>query len=324
MHTSDLEYEIGAYGGEEVTPRKHRPARYLRNTEQAVIAEQLANQQRIDEARARQQQALANARQNRTTRSPTLGRQRPYAQTSRAYREDEQDIDGNGDVWPAQVTRSAIRYAPGYDVSEEEVYQQGNKRLHLQYVDVPPRASAKPRLPPAPQQHTAYPDDIDEPETERPRPRRGHTRRVHFHPLVWLGVGMIVMFFLWVGISYASSWVQTTLDDWHYGRPRTYQVDAVVGHGDSPGNPSHFVAINLNRHIVIIELPGGDSSRARIYTITTVFGDGQELTPITLTFQDVNGDKLPDMIIHIGDQKVVFINEKGGFRPLRSGEHIHM
>ncbi len=175
-------------------------------------------------------------------------------------------------------------------------------------------------------QRVVYTNDIDEDEeTERPRPRprKGHTR-VHFHPLVWLGAGMIVMFFLWVGISFVSTWGKTTLDDWHYTRPRTFQIDTVVGHGDSATNPTHFIAVNLNRHIIVIELPGGDSSKARIYNITTLFGDGQDLTPVTLTFKDVNNDGLLDMEIHIQDQTVVYINQNGQFRPLKPGEHVSL
>ena len=135
---------------------------------------------------------------------------------------------------------------------------------------------------------------------------------------------MIVMFFLWVGISYVSTWGKTTLDDWHYTRPRTFQIDEVVGHSDSAANPTHFIAVNLNRHILVIEIPGGDASKARIYPITTLFGDGQELTPVTLTFKDVNGDGKPDMLIHIQDQTIAFINDNGQFRPQKPSEKIHL
>src|SRR5258707_10811751 len=157
LHTSDLEYEIGAYGGEEVTPgNHHRPARHLRNTEQAIIAERLARQQAIDEARARQQEKLANARQNRKTRNPAPAQRRPYTQANSDNREDEEEFDGQGDVWPPLQRTSTILH----NLPPEGVYQTGNKRVHVQYVDVPPRRSAKPRLPPAPlQQHTMYEDD---------------------------------------------------------------------------------------------------------------------------------------------------------------------
>ena len=110
-----------------------------------------------------------------------------------------------------------------------------------------------------------------------------------------------------------------TQDDWHYGRPRTFQIDAVVGHNDSPSHPSHFIAMNLNRRVLIIELPGGDSSKAKIFNGPVLIGPGQDLAPVTLTFQDVNGDGLVDMIVNVQDAHFVYINAKGTFLPARSG-----
>lgn len=132
------------------------------------------------------------------------------------------------------------------------------------------------------------------------------------------------MLALWTGFSQVGIWWQIHRDDSTYGRPRTFQIDAVVGHGDSASNPSHFIAINLNRHVVIIELPGGESAKAKIYTVTTLLGDGQDLTPVTLRFKDVNGDGLLDMEIHIQDQTIALLNDQGGFRPAKQGETIHV
>ena len=56
--------------------------------------------------------------------------------------------------------------------------------------------------------------------------------------------------------------------------------------------------------------------------MTTLYGDGQDLTPVTLSFKDVNGDGLLDLEIHIQDQTIVLINENGGFRPQKPGEHL--
>jgi|SRR6266568_3783287 len=156
-----------------------------------------------------------------------------------------------------------------------------------------------------------------------PRPNTTVTRGkppLRLHPLLYLGVGMIVMLVFWTVLTLAISWFNATLDDIRYGRPRTFQIDAVVGHNDSAANPSHFIAINLNRHIEIIELPGGDAARARIYTGPQLFGAGDELTPVTLRFVDVNGDHLPDMIVSFQGTQIVFINDQGGFRPLRPEE----
>ena len=142
------------------------------------------------------------------------------------------------------------------------------------------------------------------------------------HPLLYLGVGMIAMLALWTLLTSTMSWWNTTWDDLHYGRPRTFQIDASVGHNETTGIPSHFIAINLNGRIEIIEFPGGDGSKARIYLGPQLYGTGDDSIPVTLSFADVNGDHLPDMIIHFQSSRLVFINDHGGFRPLRPEERV--
>jgi hypothetical protein len=155
--------------------------------------------------------------------------------------------------------------------------------------------------------------------TSYPKTAAPKKARQQAHPLLYLGVGMLVMLFLWTGLSAASGWFNTILDDIHYGRPRTFQMDAMVGH-ESGSTPSHFIAINLNRHIEIIELPGGDAAHARIYIGPQLFGEGDELIPVTLKFVDLNGDKKPDMLVDLRGSRVVFINEKGTFRMAQPAE----
>src|SRR5713226_8998041 len=268
-------------------------------------------------ARQARHQAREEARQ----------RNRPAAHTTAGIPEedyeeyDPADIDGNGDVWPPRMPTSTRRYATNLP--------QGNAhyQFHPDQVQHIPRRKSATAQAATQGQRVVYTNDIAEQEIEterpRPKPRKGHTR-VRFHTLVWLGLGIILMFFLWVGISYVSAWGKTTIDDWQYSRPRTYQTDRAVGHSDSATNPTHFIAVNLNRHIIVIELPGGDSSKARIYNITTLVGNGQDLTPVTLSFKDVNGDGMLDMEVHIQSQTIVFINENSQFRPLKPTEHIHL
>jgi hypothetical protein len=148
-----------------------------------------------------------------------------------------------------------------------------------------------------------------------------HSR--HF-PVIAVLVGMLVMAFLVFGLTAFSSWWRVHQDDVTYGRPRTYQFNAVVGHSDSPANPTHFVLINLNRHVEIIEFPGGDGSKAHVYLGPVLYGDGQDLTPVTGEVRDVNGDGLPDLIVHIQNQTVVFINTGTQFRPLQPGDKVNL
>jgi len=75
-----------------------------------------------------------------TTRQPQLRSQRPLQSDS-----DEDDI--SEDAYPPRLPTSARRYTVGYDISDEEVIEQGNQRLHIRYVDIPKRRQAQ--LPPA-------------------------------------------------------------------------------------------------------------------------------------------------------------------------------
>jgi len=100
-----------------------------------------------------------------------------------------------------------------------------------------------------------------------------------------------------------------------YGRPRTAQYDVVVGQSDSARNPTHFIALNLNATIVVIELPGGDTSKAKIYRGPQLFGPGADLYPVTLSFPDPNGDGKPNMDIHVQGETFAYLNQNGTFVP---------
>lgn len=232
------------------------------------------------------------------------------------------------DVWPPRLPGSARRYQGLADIRTEagrvaDVQVQPGKRGYAlpsgERHAIPPRRTATqariPALQTPPPSH-AY---IDE---ENPRTtsvntlrgrRAGSQRRVHW--LFFVGLAMLIMLLGWISLSALGSWWQTTQDDWHYGRPRTFQIDQVVGHHDSPQNPSHFIAMNLNRHIIVIEIPGGDVSKSVVFSGPTLLGPGQDLTPVTLTFQDVNHDGKPDMIINVQGSQFLFLNQNGTFTP---------
>ncbi len=138
-------------------------------------------------------------------------------------------------------------------------------------------------------------------------------RRVHW--LFFVGTGLLLMILGAISFSAFGSWWQIHSDDGTYGRPRTFQTDAVVGHQDSAANPSHFIALNLRGHISIIEFPGGRVEKAESYIGPFLAGGEQDLTPVTLTFSDVNGDGKVDMILHILDQQMVYLNNGTRFVP---------
>jgi hypothetical protein len=132
---------------------------------------------------------------------------------------------------------------------------------------------------------------------------------------------MVAMVPLWFLLSSVLTWWNTTQDDWHYGRPRTAQYDVKVGHNDAQ-TPSHFIALNLHRHIEVIEFPAGDPTKARVYIGPMLVGDREDLTSVTLEFKALKPDGKLDMIVHVGDNKVVFINDNGAFRPVAPGDNI--
>jgi hypothetical protein len=143
-------------------------------------------------------------------------------------------------------------------------------------------------------------------------------RRIHW--TVIAGLALLLMLFGWALLTNVSHWWQITQDDWHYGRPRTFQTDQVVGHKDSSTNPSHFVALNLNRHVEVIEFPGGDATNAKVYIGPVLVGPDQNLAPVTLTFKDVNHDGKLDMIVNVQDSHFIFLNASGQFRTPAPGE----
>ncbi len=152
-------------------------------------------------------------------------------------------------------------------------------------------------------------------------------RNSSVHWLLPLGVGMVAMLVLWVFGSLLVAWGQQRYDDVTYGRPRTYQTDAVVGHNDSALHKSHFIAINYNRQAIVTEWMGGDPAKSVNYVVPySILGDNSDLTPVTVELRDVTGDHKPDMVIHIHlhtqDETFVFVNDGKKFRPQQQNDKI--
>ena len=80
------------------------------------------------------------------------------------------------------------------------------------------------------------------------------------------------------------------------------------------------MALNLNRHVEVIEFPGGDATNAKVYIGPVLVGPDQDLAPVTLTFKDVNHDGKLDMIVNIQDSHFIFLNAAGQFRTPGPGE----
>lgn len=246
--------------------------------------------------------------------------QRPArAQKARVTDDDMLNEGEYDDPWPGRLPSSSRRYhipdvnAENGRVLADTTFGYGPKRSSGERKIIPPRRSAtQTSIPVVPGGKSRVPTFDDE-ENRQTSGLLMRGRRWRFHWLVFVGFAMFIMILGWVAFNALSNWWQVTQDDWHYGRPRTYQVDAVVGHNDSAANPTHFIAENLHSHILIIEIPGGDAAKAKMYSGPTLIGSGQDLTPVTLTFKDVNGDGKLDMIVNVQDTHLVFLNQNGQF-----------
>ncbi len=132
--------------------------------------------------------------------------------------------------------------------------------------------------------------------------------------LIPAGMGMMVLLLLIFVMSAIAAWWNNWQTDQKYGLPRAYQVDAVVGHNDSDQRPSHFIFQNLHGHIVIIEMSGGDPAHTHIYTGPTLLGDRADKAPATADFDDETGKGTIDMVVHVENQRIVFLNDGTQFK----------
>lgn len=181
----------------------------------------------------------------------------------------EMEDEEYDDVWPPRMSSSARRYQDRADVRTEagrttaDVQPLRGERTYRTYTTgvysaIPPRRTATQTSLPAVQpnrRRVAQPDVLPERYSDDLQ-LAGEPQKPRIHWLVLVGLTMLLMAVGWMGLMALANWWHVTQDDWHYGRPRTYQMDAVVGHNDLPANPSHFIALNLNRHIQVIEFPG--------------------------------------------------------------------
>jgi hypothetical protein len=177
---------------------------------------------------------------------------------------------------------------------------------------IPPRRNGQV-IAPLPGSTTARPiRNVTTPQS--PSEPDKQARNIHW--LLYVGVGMVAALALWVVGSSLVAWGSAKYNDIAYGNPRTFQTDAVVGHGgDSPQHPSHFIALNLNGQVIIIELRAGNPANSINYTGPHFYETGGNLIAITLEFRDVNHDGKPDMLIHFQDNVIVFLNDGTQFIP---------
>lgn len=226
------------------------------------------------------------------------------------YEEEEEEED-----WPTRLPTSARRYTgvqggPRYQMHQHAVeLQPSPRRASARRAQGNPNRATPPEVIYAPPRRTT--DVSPDAPTGKERLRRQTGRG-----MIWCGLLLLVMIAGWIALNPLVTWWTTTQDDWAYGRPRTFQVDWNVGHGTAHHPESHFIAMNLNRHLQVIEIPGGDPSKEKVYLGPTLLGPGQDLAPVTLSFEDVNHDGRPDLVLHVQGNTFVFLNQPDNtFKP---------
>jgi hypothetical protein len=124
----------------------------------------------------------------------------------------------------------------------------------------------------------------------------------------------MVMTFLLIALSHAFvEWTTSLYDTAVYGTPRTFQVDASVGHEGATGQKSHFIALNNHGLIQVIEFPGNDATHARVYLGPLLTDPHADQVPVTLRFTDPKHTGTPNMLIQVQGMSLLFLNQHGTF-----------
>lgn len=240
--------------------------------------------------------------------------------------QDDNEYEQDDSTGPPRTNSSVIRRT---NLTVPRTTTQHSSPVPPRRTMQPPRSSTTTSIPAAINIQQQFPRNNTRPQATKGAPRKNVLKgKVHW--LLPVGIGMIAMLVLWELGSIALVWGTARYDDIRYGNPRTYQTDAVVGHGkDSTLHPSHFIAVNLNRQAIVVEFPAGNPAGAESYVVPYyILGPGADQVPVTLEFRDVTGDGKLDMIIHIHlqsqDQTFVFINDGTKFRAPTSKDNIHM
>ena len=200
-------------------------------------------------------------------------------------------------------------------LSDEQLYA-GTPQLHA----VPAAPPRRGPFGPARRQEEIAPTRPQPVAVPAPRPKKREKPAASSQQMVQAravaivaGLGLAALS-LYVGVSAAVEWTQVKMDDLQYGRPRTMQMDAYVGHSEAEGVPSHFVAMNLNRRVTILEMPGGDSTKVNTIVGPYLFGQGEDLTPVTMGAQDLNADGRSDLIVSVKNEQLLYLNDGATFK----------
>ena len=219
-----------------------------------------------------------------------------------------QQWSGNPNQTPVKLRTHAPRQteeSPRYRYRQPPTHQQPrDEDANDDAWTVPkPHASAYRYDYPATSPRNATRDMGNPKRTRLVKQRRPLSARV----LLGFGVVLFLVIIGVIAIQALGNWWERHTDDVTYGFPRTYQTDQFVGHGDSQAHPDHFIALNLNGTIVVLEVNAQHPQLDKSYYVTT---GTDPLKPVTLAFPTIDGKQY--MYVTIGDPTaaytVAFVN----------------
>lgn len=140
----------------------------------------------------------------------------------------------------------------------------------------------------------------------------------------YVATGALALLAGYIVLSYVFAWGKVKLDDIRYGRPRTFHLVAPVGFEGQSREPTHFIAMNLDRQVVVMEIPGGSADHVHTLTGPYLFGDGEDLTPVTMRMEDVNVDGAPDLVLQVKNEEVVYLYRGDSFGLITADERMYL
>jgi hypothetical protein len=117
------------------------------------------------------------------------------------------------------------------------------------------------------------------------------------------------------------NWNTTLYNNWVYGTPHTYQTDAFVGYEGSISKKSHFIALNNQGRVEVIEFPGNDAIHARIYFGPLLSGPNADLMFVTLKFVLYHAGQR-EMLVQVQGTSMLFMSHYGTFQPVSTDNFV--
>lgn len=199
--------------------------------------------------------------------------------------------------------------------------QQTRKRTRADEIDTedggyPPDFGEKPTRSPS-STRKAYLEPYTQPPQQQAQRRQTQApptkRRMPWYS--WLCLALIACILGYLSVSAFMSWWQGTMDDIHYGQPRTTHLDGInFGHN---GKVSNITAINDDGTIEVIEIQkpsaAGQQGYIRLYVVSILSPDDAR-QPIQLSAQDLLGNGKLDLLVTVKGFTIPMYNDGSTFQ----------